>query len=408
MRHHVKVLGEVARGQHDGLRRLVADVASVGVLGDHAGDATRVVALALQVLRDRGVVDLAAEVVREGVGPGLRNERRALEHAHGLLLRPEVVLARRGVKDAVGVLVRDSEGAVDALRLHLVDHPVHGLRRAVLPARPLAHVHHAAAGDLVDARLDAAKLRVVHDAVLGLVLGADRLERAAARQRLGAGGEDDHVQALLGGRDRAAQAGRARADHDDLVRLGLGDLALGNRLGRDHERPGPLLQRLARDDRRARPLRRRGAGGDVLACRLRRVGDARARGDRRDGARAREEAPATDRVLHADPSARMRGGPTAPRRVRMVRGIPLSRAPRGASYATGGAEGVPDGFLRRNVRLRHADKRVIFTTKQSARRSARAPRGDGTSRASTRGPRPGGTPTTRSGEGAWTSDSSGT
>ena len=257
--HHVEVLGEVARGQDDSLRGLVLDVLAVGVLSDDGAHAARVVVIADQVLGDGAVVDLAAEVLRECVGPRLGDERGALEHAHGGLVRPEVVLARRGVEHAVDVDVGHGQRALDALGLHLVDHPVHGLARLVLPHGPLAHVHHAAAGDLVDGRLDAALLGIVLDAVLGLVLRADGLERAAARQRLGAGGEHDDVRALLGGGDSAAQAGGTGAHDDDLVRLDLGDLVLGDGLGRHHERPGAVGERVAGQDGAGS---RRSLGGD--------------------------------------------------------------------------------------------------------------------------------------------------
>lgn len=130
--------------------------------------------------------------------------------------------------------------------------------------------------------------------MLGLVLGADGLEGATARKRLGTSGEHDDVGALLGGRNGTAQACGAGAYNDDLVRLGLGDLILGDGLGSNHERPGALLKRFARDDV---ALGCRGNGLGIVGQRG--CGAAR-NGSGGDRAGTCEEALAAHVLLHAN------------------------------------------------------------------------------------------------------------
>ena len=130
--------------------------------------------------------------------------------------------------------------------------------------------------------------------MLGLVLGADGLEGAAARKRLGTGREHDDVGALFGGRNGAAQACGAGAHDNDLVRLGLGNLILGDGLGSNHERPGTLLEGFARDDV---ALGSRSGGLGIVG---ERDGGATGNGSGGDRAGTCEEALAAHVLLHVN------------------------------------------------------------------------------------------------------------
>ena len=130
---HLLVVGEVARGQHDGLVRLEAHVAAaVHLGGHHARHAAALVAFALQVFGLRVVDDLDAVLL------GLR-----LKRLHGTLLAGghHGAVAQRGERMRV---VRAQVERVVALHDDLeavlagdVDHPVHGLFGVVVAAHPL-------------------------------------------------------------------------------------------------------------------------------------------------------------------------------------------------------------------------------------------------------------------------------
>ena len=246
--HEVAVLGEVARGEHDGLVGLVLHVVAVGVLGHHGADAAGVVVVAHEVDGACVVVDLAAEVLGEDLRVGLGLDGGSPQGAEGLLVAVEVVRGGRHVDHAVGVGVARLQAAVQALALHEVDGPVDGLGGVVDPAGPLLLVHQVGAGGLLGLHDLAGKLGVVLDALLHLVLGADGVVGAAAAHGLGRGGEEDDVGALLGCGDGGAHAGHARAHHHDVVRVGLGDLVVGDGVGSDLEAPLPALHGLGAQD----------------------------------------------------------------------------------------------------------------------------------------------------------------
>ena len=136
-------------------------------------------------------------------------------------------------------------------RGHAVDEPVHGLARAVEVQHPLAAVHavgvvahHAlvALGHFLDGALVALLLRQLR------VHGVDG---AAAPDDVVHALEHDHVRAVLGGCERAAQAGEPSADDHDVGVHCLLDVALGDGIGRRLEVVG-AARGLAIGGRRAR------------------------------------------------------------------------------------------------------------------------------------------------------------
>ena len=243
LRHHVLVGGEVARCQHDGLLANVLHVVAVGVLGDDGGNAPGVVVFADEVLADGAVVDLAAlfldlllvhgddEVLARG---------RARFLAVGLF-HPVMRAGMRG-EHALGVGVADLHRGGVALRFHEIDEPIHGGGAVVDPLVPLLLVHAIAVARqlLADIAVDRV-LRVIGDAQTLVEFRPDAVVGAAARYRLGAGGEQDHVGAFFRCRCCAGQTRNACTHDDDVGLVGLRDLAVGHGLGRDLERPGSLV-----------------------------------------------------------------------------------------------------------------------------------------------------------------------
>ena len=148
-------------------------------------------------------------------------------------------------------------------RGHAVDEPVHGLARAVEVQHPFPAVHavgvvahHAlvALGHLLDGALVALLLRELR------VHGVDG---AAAPDDVVHALEHDYVRAVLGGCERAAQAGETGADDHDVGVHRLLDVALGDRIGRRLEFVG-AARGLAVGGRCARLalFRLRGAAGE--------------------------------------------------------------------------------------------------------------------------------------------------
>ena len=240
--HEVAVLGEVARGEHDGLGGLVLDVVAVGVLGNNGAHAAGVVVVTDEVEGAGVVVDLAAEVLGEDLSVGLGLDGGTPQSAEGLLVTVEVVRCGRHVDDAVGIGVAGLQAAVQALALHELDGPVDGLSGVVDPAGPLLLVHKVGAGGLLGLHDLAGELGVVLDTLLHLILGADGVVGATAAHGLGRSGEEDDVGALLGSGDGGAHAGHACTHDDDVVRDGLGNLILRDGVGSDLEAPLGALE----------------------------------------------------------------------------------------------------------------------------------------------------------------------
>ena len=143
---------------------------------------------------------------------------------------------------ALGVGVADLHRGGVALRFHEIDEPVHGGGAVVDPLVPLLLVHAIAVARqlLADVAVDGV-LRVIGDAQTLVEFRPDAVVGAAARYRLGAGGEQDHVGAFFRCRCCAGQTRNACTHDDDVGLVGLRDLAVGHGLGRDLERPGSLL-----------------------------------------------------------------------------------------------------------------------------------------------------------------------
>ena len=136
---------------------------------------------------------------------------------------------------AVALVVLDDGG--DAVGLHLVHEPVHGVAGLVVDEPPLLLVEAEAVRreDLLEDGFD-----LLAGEVEAQLVGEARVERrvgAAARHGAVARGDYHDVGAFLDGGRGGDEAAHAGADDEDLAFHGVSDLALVHGLGRNLEVP---------------------------------------------------------------------------------------------------------------------------------------------------------------------------
>ena len=124
-------------------------------------------------------------------GKGLGYLGRTGHRAARIVIGVEAVRGRRGVEEALGILVAVFQHDVQTLLFHDVEHPVHGFGRVLDPARPFLLVGHMACGILLhhENPFEFRGVLVVLCAHFLLEFRSECLVRTAAPDGLGAGGE---------------------------------------------------------------------------------------------------------------------------------------------------------------------------------------------------------------------------